>query len=109
MAVSEIVSVACSCVFGVVTILVNSLVLCKKNKKAKILNIFANVPSYVSQAEQIFGPGNGKAKLQWVITKIQIDCVKANVEISEDAAAKEVERVLETPQKKEVEYTSESV
>lgn len=109
MAVSEIISIACACVFAVVSVFVNVVALFKKNKKAKVLEILANVPCYVSQAEQIFGAGNGQAKLQWVLTKIQIDCVKANVDITEDKAKEEIEKVLDTPQKKEVESTSENV
>lgn len=109
MAISEIVSLVSACVFAVVTIIVNIVTLLKKNKKATVLQILANVPSYVSQAEQIFGSGNGQAKLQWVLTKIQIDSVKANVDISEDVVKEEIESVLQTPQKKEVEQTSQTV
>ena len=109
MAISEIISIACSCVFAVVTIIVNIVALLKKNKKATVLQILSNVASYVSQAEQIFGSGNGQAKLQWVLTKIQIDSVKANVDISEEEVISQIEAVLQTPQKKEVEQTSQTV
>lgn len=109
MAISEIVSLVCACVFAVVTIIVNIIALLKKNKKATVLQILSNVASYVSQAEQIFGSGNGPAKLQWVLTKIQIDSVKANVDISEDVAKEAIEAILQAPQKKEVEQTSQTV
>ena len=109
MVSSEIISLVCSCVFAVVTIIVNIVVLLKKNKKATVLQILANASSYVSQAEQIFGAGNGQAKLQWVLTKIQIDSVKANVDIPENVAKEVIEAILQAPQKKEVEQTSQTV
>lgn len=109
MAISEIISIASACLFAVITIVANVITLCKKNKKAKVLEILSNIPNYVSQAEQIFGPGNGQAKLQWVLTKVQIDSVKANVDISEEEATSQIESVLQTPQKKEVEQTSQIV
>lgn len=109
MVISEIISIASACLFAIITIITNVITLCKKNKKTKVLEILSNIPSYVSQAEQIFGSGNGQAKLQWVLTKVQIDSVKANVDISEEEATSQIESVLQTPQKKEVEQTSQTV
>lgn len=76
-----------------------------KDKKTTVLEILANVPSYVKQAEDIFGKGCGPAKCQWVLTKIQIDAVKSNVDITEEQVKEQIELALETPQKKLVETT----
>lgn len=92
MGLSAIVAIASivSCLVG----------LHRKGKKAAITGILSNVVSYVNEAEQAFGAGNGHAKLQWVLTKTQIDCVRANVEIAESDIKAKVEEVLSTPQKK---------
>ena len=100
MSRSEIISCCVSAFVSVVTIIANLIALRKKGKKATINAILANIASYVSQAESIFGKGCGPAKLQWVLTKVQIDCVQANVKIDEAVVKSEVENILETPQKK---------
>lgn len=100
MATSEIVSYCVSAFVSIITIVANIIALQKKGKKAKISSIIANIAFYVSQAEQIFGKGCGPAKLQWVLTKVKIDCVQANVDIDESVIKQEVETILEAPQKK---------
>lgn len=100
MGASEIISICVPAVVALASIIVNIVTLAKKGKKTSILSILAHVPDYVSQAESIFGAGNGQAKLQWVLTKVQIDAVKANADISDEQIKESVENVLATPQKK---------
>ena len=100
MSQGEIISYCLSAFFTIVTIFTNIIALRKKGKKTKIAEIIGNIAVYVGQAEQIFGQGCGPAKLQWVLTKVQIDCVQANVKIDEAVVKQEVETILETPQKK---------
>lgn len=103
MSRSEIISYCLSAFVSVITIVANLIALHKKGKKATINSILTNIASYVSQAEHIFGKGCGPAKLQWVLTKVQIDCVQANVKIDEAVVKSEIENILETPQKKAIE------
>lgn len=84
----------------VIAVVVNIIILLSKNKKNTVLSIFSKIANYVSEAESIFGAGNGQAKLNWVLTKVQIDAVKANVKIEDEAIINQVENVLTTPQKK---------
>lgn len=84
----------------VIAVVVNIITLLSKNKKNTVLSIISKIANYVSEAESIFGSGNGQAKLNWVLTKVQIDAVKANVKIEDEAIIKQVENVLSTPQKK---------
>ena len=68
------------------------------NKKIKI---FSKVIGYICEAEKVFaGVKNPMAKLNYVITKTQIDAVKNNLTIDDNDIVNYVEEVLETPQKK---------
>lgn len=84
----------------IVTVIINIITLLSKNKKNTVLGIIGKIASYVCEAESIFGAGNGQAKLNWVLTKVQIDAVKANVKIEDETIINQVENVLSTPQKK---------
>lgn len=96
----DVIGLVLSGVVAVGSIVASIFTTSKKNKKARTLEILANVTDYVKQAETIFGTGNGTAKLQWVLTKVQIDCVKNNLKITDAEISNEVEKVLETPEKK---------
>lgn len=72
----------------------------QKRKTQTISSILRKVPYYVIEAENIFGAGNGQAKFSYVANKIQIDCVKARVKISDEEMATVIEDVLSTPSKK---------
>lgn len=99
MTVGEIIGLVLPIAIAVASVISNIITLIKKNKKSTALSILASVPNYVAQAEQIFGKGNGQAKLQWVLTKIQIDAVRANLKISDEEVTEKVEEILETPEK----------
>ena len=107
MSRSEIIGYCVSGAITLASILANLIASHKKGKKAKISEIIANIASYVIQAEHIFGKGFGPAKMQWVLTKVQIDCVEANVKIDEAVVRSEVENILEAPQKKAIEVSNE--
>lgn len=96
----DVISIIVSSIITVGSIVASLFATSAKNKKARALEILGTVADYVKQAETLFGSGNGTAKLQWVLTKVQIDCVKNNVKISDETINNEVERVLATPEKK---------
>ncbi len=108
MTVGEIVGMSISIALTMYSIISNIIMGVKnkgKDKKTTVLEILANVPFYVKQAESIFGKGCGLSKCEWVLTKIQLDAVKANVDVTEEQVKEQIELLLETPQKKSVENT----
>ena len=62
--------------------------------------VISNIPKYIKEAEAIFGGTNGLAKINYTLTKLQMDCVKNGVEFDEDMFKGKFEEILETPQKK---------
>ena len=108
MSISEIISYCVSALASCITIVSSIVALHKKGYKAKVYSIITNIASYVSQAEATFGAGCGPAKLQWVLTKVQYDCVKQKVDIDEAVIVREVENILSTPQKKTDNETTET-
>lgn len=73
----------------------------KLKKLIELAKIVKKIPGYIIEAENIVGPGNGATKLALVMNKLQIDCLANNVDYDEQALEYEVEKILETPQKKE--------
>lgn len=73
----------------------------KLKKFVELAKIVKKIPNYIIEAENIVGPGNGATKLALVMNKLQIDCLANNVDYDEQALEYEVEKILETPQKKE--------
>lgn len=63
--------------------------------------IFQRIPDYIVEAENLFGPGNGPAKLSYVLNKLHIDFLENGLVFDKVVATEQVEAVLETPQKKE--------
>ena len=80
----------------------------RKYNKAQALSIvFNEVANTVSEAERIFGGGNGYAKLAWAISKLQMLALKNNVEISDEDLKVKIEEVLTAPEKKKQEKVEE--
>lgn len=68
----------------------------------KLATIVQTLPSLISEAEKIFGSKSGAAKLSYVLNRVEINCLRNNVDFNLDDFTYEVERILSTPQKKEV-------
>ena len=73
----------------------------EKNKLVKLAKIAQKIPCFISEAEEALGTGTGKAKLRYVLRELEIECLKANIEFQEEDLKVEIERILETPQKKQ--------
>lgn len=99
----EALQIGLSIGLAVVSIIVAFIGFIKNKKTQKVSAILAKIPNYIIEAETIFGGGTGKAKLAYVLNKIQVDCVKANINISEEVLTQQIENVMETPQKKQTE------
>lgn len=83
-----------------VSIIASIIMLFQKKNKTAVLDIMSKIPALVSEAEKVFGAKQGTAKLNWVLTKLQIECVKAKVKLSDEELTQAIESTLETPQKK---------
>lgn len=73
----------------------------KQNQLVSLAKIAQKIPGYISEAEEALGPGKGKAKLRYVMRELEIECIKANIEFQEENLKVEIEKILETPQKKQ--------
>lgn len=72
--------------------------------KDKIIDksiIFQRIPEFISEAEDLFGSGNGKAKLAYVLNKLNISFLENGLVFDKTAATEQIENILATPQKKE--------
>ena len=83
-----------------------------KTKKAKkivnLAKVVQRIPAHIKAAEELIGDGNGEKKLAVVMEKIKIDCLQlaVNYEDNIEGLTQEVEKVLDTPQKKQSEETT---
>lgn len=75
----------------------------KTNKQLMLSNLKISLPVFISEAEEMFGAGNGIAKLNYVLNKIHIKCLELSLPYDEKEIKTQIEEILETPQKKEVE------
>lgn len=90
-----------------VAALLNMIVEKSKTKKAKkivnLAKVVQKIPAHIKAAEELIGDGNGEKKLAVVMEKIKIDCLQLAVDYESniEGLTQEVEKVLETPQKKQ--------
>lgn len=78
------------------------------NKKG-LLEMMALIPTLVAEAEQLFGGGNGVAKLNYVLTKLRIYALEHNVKANTDDLTAQVESVVSTTKTVNVEPKAPSV
>lgn len=77
----------------------------KTGNKKGLLEMTALIPSLVAEAEQMFGGGNGVAKLNYVLTKLRIYALEHNVTANTDELTAQVESVVATTKTVNVERT----
>ncbi len=72
----------------------------------KVAAILEKLPDYINQAEAIFPsslyPKAGLVRLNYVLLLINKECWSNNIDFNEDSWKAEIENILTTPQKKEV-------
>ena len=88
---------------GIVGYVISFILNKKKNKSDKLVDlakVVQKLPEFIAEAENIFGAGNGNAKLAYVLNKVQIECLKNKVEFNEEQFKGEIENILRTPEKK---------
>lgn len=79
---------------------------CKnKNDKLKEINKYAQIvqqiPTMIKEAEKNVGNGNGALKKTLVLQQIQLKCAEKGIAYKNNEFAEEIEKILETPKKKE--------
>lgn len=73
----------------------------KKGKIIELAKVVQKLPNYIQAAEEMFGAGKGKVKKQYVLNEARNECLLNDIEFKKDEFSEEVEKILETPQKKE--------
>lgn len=96
-----IISTAVS-IIGIVYSFIATILKGKKSKLVRSAQILQELPTYITEAETIFGSKTGVAKLAYVLSKINIACIQEHLKFDEEAWKNQVEDILQTPQKKEV-------
>jgi len=95
-----------SIVVGIITIgviVVGCYALDRKDKaKERLMEVLTALAKYVEEAERLFGSGKGSAKLEYVIAKVQMECIEKHVKLSIDAIKDHIEQILSTPHKKQI-------
>ena len=100
MEISEIIGLCVSSGLALVAIIYNIIQLIRNDKQSKLSSIIANIPNYVAEAEKLFGGGTGASKLAWVLSKVQMDCLKARIDADDEYITQQIESVLNAPEKK---------
>lgn len=76
----------------------------KDNKKVRNLvktaQVLQKLPDMISQAEDKVGKGNGELKKTLVMQQVEIEAQDKGIKFEYPAFSEEIERILETPQKK---------
>ena len=99
----EQIATGCSIIItaiSIITAITKSLKTNKNEKTVKLAKIVQTIPETINEAEELLGSGNGKAKLSYVLNKLNIKCLQVGIEFDENGLTEEVEKILETPQKK---------
>lgn len=104
----EKIKLICTCIIIATTIISLIVTICKtkgkEEKQHKIIQlaqIVQKLPGIISGIEQAVGAGNGNIKLLLALNQAQIECNNAGVEYNEEQFKNEIEKILETPHKKE--------
>lgn len=97
---TTIAATAIGTFISIITIIIDK----KKNKSEKLVDlakIVQKLPEFINEAEKIFGGGTGVAKVNYVLNKVQMNCIQNKIKYDENQFKGEIEKILATPQKKE--------
>lgn len=97
--ITTIISLAISAI-SIIAAIIQTIRKGKKSKTVELAKVVQKIPEFIKEAEEIIGNGKGIAKLSYVMNKIQLQCQLSGITYQEQAFKEEVEKILETPQKK---------
>lgn len=67
----------------------------KKSGNSKgIIKLLAKIPSLVITAENLFGSGNGQAKLNYVLTELRVYALENSINVTSDYLKDEINSVV---------------
>lgn len=82
----------------IASIVILCFIVDKKDKaKSLLYKLLRQIMIYVDEAEQMFGTGKGEAKLDYVLTKVKLDCATYKINITIPQIVDYIEQVLATP------------
>lgn len=61
-----------------------------------VLSLYAQIPNLVAQAENLFGKGNGFAKLNYVLTELRVIAMENNIAINKADLTEQINNVVNT-------------
>lgn len=94
-----------SFIFTIAATVITFISTCAKGKKKtrliKTARILQKLPNIITTIEQsCTAPGQGTFKKLLALNQCQIECQKENINYNENEWSVEIEKILETPQKK---------
>lgn len=103
----EKIKIVCTVLTIATTIIISAVNIFKEKNKTnrlrkinKLAQIVQKLPQFIKESELLVGAGNGDIKNRLVLNQCQIECDNQNVEFIENDFKAEIEKILETPQKK---------
>lgn len=102
---AEYWSVILSAVLTVASLIIAYIQTKKTGNKKGLLTLFAKIPTLVTEAEKIFGSGNGQAKLNYVLTELRVYAIENNIKADTDDLKAQVESVVTTTKNVNVDAT----
>lgn len=106
----ELIGAICSaCVLAISQTLtaVKQIKLAKRNKnlqqKLSLAQVLQQLPNSINKAEEIVGEKHGALKKSLVLKDAQIDCSARGLDFDLPGFSNEIEKILDTPQKKKKE------
>ena len=77
--------------------IIYSIVILKKSGNTKgIKQLYTLIPELVTEAEQMFGAGNGQAKLNYVLTKLRVYALEHSIKVDSVDLTNQIESVVTT-------------
>lgn len=64
-----------------------------------LLDLFAKIQPLVEKAEAMYGRGHGAFKLEYVLTQLQLEAMKNNVQVEEATLVDKINAVVKTTKK----------
>lgn len=103
MEIGEILTTSAGVIVAIISLLFTVFKTIKSQKQINASNatqnVYANLPSHITDAETIFKNGTGEAKLAYVLIKATQDALTYGAQISDTDIINKVEEILNTPTK----------
>ncbi len=85
-----------SIIVTIIILIVSSIKAHKTGNTKGVLEMYAKIPSLVTTAEQLFGKGNGVAKLNYVLTELRVYALEHGIKVDSNEIEMQVNSVVDT-------------